>query len=118
LKYANDVTSTSIAASFIKFHPIMRLPEFLIGVILGRLYLIRSNTVAKIQLQEKGALYTVTGFTITIICCSFFANHIYQPFIYCGGLLTIFICMYLYGLACCNGFIVSFMSRKLFVRLG
>lgn len=118
LKYANEITRTSVLVSFIKFHPIMRLPEFFIGVLLGRMYLIKSKAAAAHPMKKKSKFYAPTRITIIILCCGFLASHIYQPLIYCGGLLTIVIGMHVYGLARDRSLIPGILRHKLFVVLG
>jgi len=117
-KFANDITSTGTLVSFIKFHPIMRVPEFLIGVLLGRLYLNRTCKTEMQSATDKSKILAVVRLAVIIICCGFLAGRIYQPLIYCGGLLTIVIGTQVYGLARGGSLMPRVMRHRFFVALG
>jgi peptidoglycan/LPS O-acetylase OafA/YrhL len=118
LKYANEITSTSIPVRLIKFNPIMRLPEFLVGVLLGRLYLNRKGKAEKQSETGRRKCLAIVPLAVMILCCGFLAGRIYQPLIYCGGLLTLVIGAHVYQLAQGGSLMPRVMRHRLLVTLG
>lgn len=108
---AAAVESRGTWLTVLKFNPVLRLPEFLIGVVLGRLFLLeepvrgRSGTL----LATGGALLTLGGFALS--------QHLPLPLLH-NALLAPAYALLVYGLARGGGLLGRLLSRPLFAQLG
>ena len=101
----------------IKFNPILRLPEFLIGIMLGRLFLLRRDFAVRIpRAVVYGSLF-LGGLSLIVVFCGIMSRIIYYP-IFHNGFLSIFIAIMLYGVASDNGFFKKLLEAPFLVRLG
>lgn len=93
--------------------PFIRLPEFLVGVCLGKLYLTRRQATAVAEF--KGSLFTNLGAVITLLVMGIglaMPYFVYKPLLVLGfGLL-------IYGLAYGDGVIARLLSQRAMVLLG
>ncbi|MFO0946244.1 MAG: acyltransferase family protein [Planctomycetota bacterium] len=108
-------TSEAFWLFVVKFNPLLRLPEFIAGIALGKLYL--RNTPRDLSASHfRGALLSTIGIVgVTIMCVtsesfSFLKLH--------NGLLTPFFDMTIYGLARGGGPIAAFLRHPRMVLLG
>lgn len=99
----------------LKFNPIIRLPEFVSGVALGKLYL-RRRARDNYEPNGKGARLTLAALVIVLVV-TFTADLV--PFMLLhNGLLTPVFAVLIYGLALGGGPIARFLERPTMVLLG
>ncbi len=111
---ATDVPSGYVC-NFVKFNPLLRLPEFVIGMLLGALFLSR-GTQDKAN-RPNGAYFYLPGLIILLLVCSVLSSRIPYPFIHNGALIG---CeaLLIYGLAVGGGWLDRILTHPWLVRLG
>jgi peptidoglycan/LPS O-acetylase OafA/YrhL len=96
-----------------KYHPLARLPEFLIGIVLGKLFL-TMRAQASIT-PRLGLVATVASLIIFALLCV--SPIMPYPLLHNGLLLPLFAAL-VFGIATNYGAVTRFLSWKWFVRLG
>jgi peptidoglycan/LPS O-acetylase OafA/YrhL len=108
---AATILSRGTWLAVLKFNPVVRLPEFLMGVVLGRLFL--HETPAR---GRSGTLLATVGALLTL---GAFASSQHLPFVLLhNALLAPASALLVYGLARGGGPLGWALSRPLFVQLG
>lgn len=100
---------------FVKHNPLVRVPEFLVGVVLGKLYLRRPEW-SEAEEGRIGALLSV-GALVVILAVMSVAESLNYLLLH-NGLTSPLFCIMIYGLALGGGPLVWAMSRPLGVLLG
>lgn len=100
-------------ANVIRYNPLLRLPEFCIGVVLALLY---RSIPANTRLWNSGARFYIPGIAI-ILLVLMNGERIPYPVVH-NGLLAPAYAMIIFGLALEGGILVRFLSMPLFVFLG
>ncbi len=102
-------------SAFLAYNPLVRLPEFLFGVVVARLYQLRRGPGS-----VKGswlALIAVAVLAVLLAC----DRGVYGPFagaVVNNGVLTPLFGLLVYGLACGGGRFAALLSRRPLVLLG
>ena len=104
-----DARGTWLAV--LKFNPVLRLPEFLMGVVLGRLFALETP-----GLKRTGALMA-PGAAVLVLGAFALSQHIPFPLMH-NALLAPVYALLVYGLARGGGWLGGFLSRPALVRLG
>lgn len=105
-----DIYSNSIAFTFVKFHPLVRLPEFVLGMTLCRFY-----QVTKDRCSYGFSLAVVSAVLITATLT--FSDKLPMPLLH-NGLLDPLWCVLIYGLATARGSGRKIMEFPMLVLLG
>ncbi|MFO0947100.1 MAG: acyltransferase [Planctomycetota bacterium] len=110
-----DWVSTAFWLDVVKFNPILRLPEFVVGIALGKLY--RLKTLEEVQaLRGKGTIYSV-GAVLIIFTIALFTLKIPYLMLH-NGLVAPLFAMFIYGLVLGGGPIVWFLNRGWVILCG
>lgn len=106
-----SILSRGVWLTVLKFNPVLRLPEFLMGVVLGRLFLQEGTARGR-----TGALLAPVAALLTV---GAFASSAWLPFpLLHNALLAPVYALLVYGLARGGGALGWLLSRPLLVRLG
>lgn len=97
--------------NLLKFSPLIRFPEFVIGMVVGKIYLAKGKA-----LEGKGGIISVIAATIIVVLLGL-SSSIPYPLIHNGLLAPAFAAL-IYGLASNRGFLASILSLPIFVLLG
>jgi peptidoglycan/LPS O-acetylase OafA/YrhL len=110
--------STDFWLAVVKFNPLLRLPEFLAGVVLGRLYLLRAATARDMRASRvsDGAVLSSVA-AVAILAALAFSGEMPYPLLHNGLLLPLF-AMLIFGLAQGGGPLVWLLARPSLVLLG
>lgn len=111
---ATDVPAAGFWCNVVKFNPLIRLPEFVFGVLLGRLFLLRSRDASR---PVSGGRLSLRAAVAIVVACGAFGPYISYPFIH-NNALILFNGLLVYGLACGGGPLDRILSHGWFVRLG
>jgi peptidoglycan/LPS O-acetylase OafA/YrhL len=93
----------------LKFCPISRLPEFLFGVVLGRLFLTRESSATSRVHSTGGGLSTIAVLVIAIVLTN--SQLIAYPLLHQGFLIPVF-GMLIYGLALGGGPVAALAGAR------
>ncbi len=105
-----DIYSSSIALTFVKFHPLVRLPEFLLGMTLCRYY-----QTTKDRCSFGFSLAVVAAALIAVVLI--FSDKIPMPLLH-DGLVDPLLCLLIYGLATARYSARKILELPLLVLLG
>jgi peptidoglycan/LPS O-acetylase OafA/YrhL len=83
----------------LRFNPALHIPEFVMGLCLGKLFLVRERFNG--SLQRSGSVLSLVGF-VAILAALTAADKLPFPMLH-NGLLAPFFCMVIYGLALGGG---------------
>lgn len=111
--YALDAASGGLWLEAVKFHPLMRLPEFLFGVLLGW-YFVRERDAA--GAKGRGAVMAAAGLAL-LVAAGAAGPRIPYPLMH-NALLAPAAGLLVYGLARGGGVLGWLLSRPLLVHLG
>lgn len=100
---------------FVKHFPLIRLPEFVVGVVLGKLFLLELKEPTGDR-HLQGTILSV-GAMIAIVVTMLYSNSIYYLTLH-NGLTSPLFFLLLYGLALGGGPLAWVLSRPLGVLLG
>lgn len=100
--------------NIVKFNPLIRLPEFVLGMMLGRLYLQRPANELE---RANGWIWSVPGALAFVVACATLTPYIPYPFFHNNAFVICF-AMMIYGLACGGGVLDRFLSHSWMVKLG
>lgn len=115
LKVGNKANSdVEFWANLIRYNPLLRLPEFCVGILLGKAYLLAGQR--RSEWLGKGYWLYLPGLVGGLAVLSH-ANVIPYPLVHNGLLLPIYACV-LFGLALGGGPIARFLSTDVLVFLG
>lgn len=95
----------------LKFNPVLRLPEFLMGVVLGRLFAQEAPT------RERTGSLMAPGAALLMLGAFALSQRIPFPLMH-NALLAPVYALLVYGLARGGGWLGGFLSRASLVRLG
>jgi len=105
-----NITTSSLQMNVLKFNPLARLPEFIIGMLLGRMYLERRT-----ESRKFGAALTLLAITLLLVML---APSIQLPYpLLHNGLLIPVVGLLIYGVAV-GGWPARLLAASPFVRLG
>lgn len=108
-------TSSAFWLDFVKFNPILRLPEFVVGIVLGKLYRLKSDE--EIQgIRGTGAIYSV-GAVVLIIGVALFTLQIPYLMLH-NGLVAPLFAMFIYGLVLGGGPVAWILNRGWVILCG
>jgi peptidoglycan/LPS O-acetylase OafA/YrhL len=99
----------------LKFNPLIRFPEFVFGVMLGRMFIQQRSSIA--ETGQSGWKFYVPAMVAVLVIYGFLSPHLpylfihNNAFIICNALL-------LYGLARGGGFTDRWLSHPWLIRLG
>jgi len=109
----NELLGAGAWSLVIRYNPLLRLPEFCIGVVLALLYRLISPGS---WLWKRGAYFYIPGIaTIVLVLAN--ADFIPYPIVH-DGLLAPAYAMVIFGLALEGGVLVRFLSMPVLVFLG
>ncbi|WP_224243276.1 acyltransferase family protein [Hyalangium gracile] len=95
----------------LKFNPVLRLPEFLMGVVLGRLFVLETPA------QGRSGTWMATGAALLTLVAFAFSQSLPFPLLH-NALLAPVYAVLVYGLARGGGPLGWLLSRPLLIRLG
>lgn len=105
------------------FNPLLRLPQFVVGVILGRFFLLNSKTVSRLTNDVQGvgvsdhwALLSIFA-AICLVAVHLLGQSIPTPFFY-SGLVDPLYALLIYSLAWNQGVLARILSLRAAVMLG
>lgn len=101
----------SFVLDFVRYDPLLRLPEFLMGVVSARVY-----TMIRPSLQGKGIWLYLPALASMLIIVTHGDSFLY-PVMH-NGILAPFTCCMIVGLALGGGFLCSLLSLRPMVFLG
>lgn len=104
-------TSHSFALDFVRYDPLLRLPEFLMGVTSARVY-----TIIRHSLQGKGMWLYLPALASMLITVTHGDSFLY-PVMH-NGLVAPFTCCIIVGLALGGGWLCRLLSTRPMVFLG
>ena len=97
--------------NLLKFNPLIRFPEFVIGMVVGRIYLATGKAI-----EAKGGIISITA-SVIIVTLLALSSTIPYPLIHNSLLAPAFAAL-IFGLASNRGFLASFLSLRVLVLLG
>lgn len=109
----------SLVARTVQMNPLLRVPDFAIGILLGRLYLLRSgNRLADpVGAERLGQFLSIGGFVLLIAAVAVWGEYPF-PVTLSRSLVAPFNAMLIYGLALGGGPLGNLLSTRGFVLLG
>lgn len=115
--FGNYETSR-IGNAIVTYNPLLRLPEFILGAALGRLYILRAapgqhRDGPRFATPELLALVALLGSAIALLWAPRLPDQLVH-----NGLFDPLFALLIYSLACSRGRLVAFLSTPLFVLLG
>jgi peptidoglycan/LPS O-acetylase OafA/YrhL len=102
----------SIWANIIRYNPLLRLPEFCAGILLGKVYAATSD-----RYPDRNGAWLYVPAMVIIVLVLLTADRIPYPLLHNGLLLPLFASMVL-GLAIGGGLFAQWLSRRTLVFLG
>lgn len=102
-----------VGLDVLKFNPLVRLPEFLLGVVLGRLFLLKEQEPGP---RDSGAIMAM-GAAVVILGAFAASAYLPMPLLH-NALLAPVYARLVYGLAHGGGPLGWLLSRPVFLRLG
>lgn len=119
------IASSSLQMNVLKFNPLARLPEFIIGMLLGRMYLERrerGRDARVIASEDAGATAGISGAALTLLAVTLLLvllapnTQLPYPLLH-NGLLVPVVGLLIYGLAL-GGWPARLLSASPLVHLG
>lgn len=105
------VDSGALWLTVLKFQPLLRLPEFLLGIVVGRLYMTRASD------RPRRAAALSTGAALVLLLVLTDSAHIPYPLLH-NGLLAPLFALLIYGLADGSGALARALGSSWLVLLG
>src|ERR1700688_4174607 len=102
-------------ANFVRFNPIVRLPEFLLGIVLARFYGLLAG--GKHFLVRRGHILYLPALIILLSLWAWGGTHIPYLLMHSGLLLPLWSCLVL-GFALGGGVLAKLLSQRPLVFLG
>jgi peptidoglycan/LPS O-acetylase OafA/YrhL len=109
-----DLPGAGWGAQFVRYNPLLRFPEFCMGIVMARIY--RCMVPGTGQLRNRGAWLYLPGIALTV-CILANADRIPYPLVHNGLLLPAYSAVVL-GLALEGGFLARVLSAPVVVFLG
>ena len=106
--------SAELWANLVRYNPLLRLPEFCVGILLGRAYSLVQKSGGK--WFGKGSWLYLPSALATMVLLSY-SDSIPYPLVHNGLLLPLYACV-LFGLALDGGLVARVLSSKTLVFLG
>ncbi|CAM3292058.1 acyltransferase [Corallococcus sp. ZKHCc1 1396] len=110
-----DAASEGFWLAVLKFNPLLRLPEFLLGVLLGLVF-VRERKGADAATPRSGAVMAVAGAALLLVCFAL-GGRIPYPLMH-NALLAPASALLVYGLARGGGPLGAVLARPWLVHLG
>lgn len=111
----NAVAHVPLWANFVRYNPILRLPEFLLGVVMGRLFADRAAQKAHVRRNSGG--WILFACVLALLAIFTISDHI--PYILLhNGLLSPIFAIAIVALAMGGGWIGRFCASRPIVLLG
>ncbi len=105
-----------LAQSVVGFNPLLRLPEFVFGIFLGRYFLARSGEGG--ALRQKGAVITAASSLALLAALVVIGAHPDERYLFQNGFLLPLFGALIWGLAQGGGALGRFLSMKWMLVLG
>jgi len=99
--------------AFLKFSPLVHLPQFLLGIVTGVLFLRRRKKDAASTRMAWLATLSVTASVVILA-----SSHRIPYLLLQGGLLAPLFSIVIYSLACGRGMFASILSHRILMRFG
>lgn len=109
------LTSDAFWLDVVKFNPLMRLPEFMAGMVVGKLF---GRQIAQDAAAASGPGWLAPLAGAALVAVFSAAGERISPLLLYNGLLMPLYVLLIYGLARGRGPLEWLLSRRLFVRLG
>ena len=103
----------------VQMNPLLRLPDFVIGILLGRFYLlyISREQQEQLPLRRLGPVFSIGGLALSIAAVAVSAEYPF-PLTWSRSLLAPLNAMLIFGLALGGGFLWKLLNTRALVLLG
>ena len=114
-----DRSAMPLLVKVVQMNPLLRLPDFVIGIFLGRLYLLRGDhpPTSQFRLRELGGALSIVGLSLPVAAAAFSPEYPF-PLTYSRSLVAPFNALLIFGLALGGGLLAKVLASRTMVLLG
>jgi len=114
-----DQSAMPLLIKAVQMNPLLRLPDFVIGILLGRLYLLHGDDppANQFKLRQLGGTLSLVGLGLMVAAVAFSSEYPF-PVTQSRSLVAPLNALLIFGLALGGGLLAKVLSSRLMVLLG
>ncbi len=114
-----DRSAMPLWVKVVQMNPLLRLPDFVIGILLGRLYLLHGDDppASQFRLRQLGGVLSLVGLGLPVAAAAFSPEYPF-PLTHSRSLVAPFNALLIFGLALGGGLLAKVLASRSMVLLG